>query len=242
MTRYPAVTCWIKHILEGTYSENDRILFTKFGKIKRVRIIATIIDKRQILSNQGINDDLLEDDGAGWSRLEFDLDDGTGLIRATTFNLKPENYTEIVKGDIVDIVGLIRYWNGFISITPEIIRKVDNPNMILLRTAQIIKELKSGNLEAIPEQEQIDSDNEDFSNELDIDEIFETDKDYELDELKEKIFTIIQNSTSDGNGISFNEIKSKVGISEEPLRNYLTDLEMESKIYQSEDQVYQTYQ
>ena len=43
--RYPAIRCWIKHILEGFYDENERILYSIFGKLKRIRMVTTIINK-----------------------------------------------------------------------------------------------------------------------------------------------------------------------------------------------------
>ena len=69
-------------------------------------------------------------------------------------------------------------------------------------------------------------------------ELFEGEKTSESDEFKEKIYTIIKKYTKEGRGISFEELKNSIELSEEDFKNYITDLEMESKIYQSEEGIY----
>ncbi|MFW9895813.1 MAG: hypothetical protein ACFFD7_08415, partial [Candidatus Thorarchaeota archaeon] len=48
--RNPAIHCWIKHITDSRYDENQNIFHTIFGKVKRVRIIGTIIRKTEEIS------------------------------------------------------------------------------------------------------------------------------------------------------------------------------------------------
>lgn len=230
--RFPAVQCWIKHILEGKFSESEKILYTIFGKVKRVRIVATIIEKRELINNQ------LDDDDDSNIRIEFDLDDGTGIIRAVIWGANPDHYSKYVKGDIVNFVGLIRQWKDFISLSPEIIKKIEDPNYILLKNAEIIKKIKLGEVQEIPEGI-IDSD--DMSSEIDINELFEEDNSFDPDDPKEIIYLIVEKHSADGNGISFNKLKEKVNLSDDKIRNYIRDLEMESRIYQSEKNIYQTY-
>ncbi|MFX1337594.1 MAG: hypothetical protein ACFFDK_03205 [Promethearchaeota archaeon] len=240
--RFPAVCCWIKHLLEGQYLSNDNSYLTLFGKIKRVRIIATITEKRELISTQDVDSTISSDEETDLKvNLEFKLDDGTGLIRAILFQITPDQYSDFIKGDIVDIIGRIGEWNGFPQIYPEIIKKVREPDLILLRNAEIIKEIKFGELEQIPaiikEEYEIDL----SSDEIDINELFENEKTSESDEVKERIYSIIKKYTKEGKGISFEELKNTLELSEEDFKNYLTDLEMESKIYQSEEGVYQSY-
>ena len=99
--RFPAIRCWIKHILEGSYSSEENSMFTIFGKTKRVRIIATIIDKREIITTQQNGEEMrFEDEDHSNLRIEFDLDDTTGLIRAILWRVNPEKYYDYMKGDI----------------------------------------------------------------------------------------------------------------------------------------------
>jgi RPA family protein len=242
--RFPAIRCWIKHILDGKYSAEDKVLYTIFGKVKRIRIVATIIEKREILNIQGDNDSsFLEEKNPSNLRIEFDLDDGTGLIRAILWSVSPEQYENFDKGNIVDIVGLIRHWKGYISISPEIIKMIEDPNFILLRNAEILKRIKAGDIQVIPE---IEKESEDFlideiSDEIDIKDIFEENNARESDDPKEKVYSLIEERSLNGSGISLQELKKILGISEGELKSYVRDLEMESRIYQSEENVFQTY-
>ena len=241
--RNPTVDCWIKHILEGRYSLEEKLLFTIFGKTKRVRIICTIIDKREIMSpKSGENESFIEYDENNNMRLEFDLDDGTGLIRATIWRANLAMYKGYNKGDIVDVVGLIRRWKDFKSISPEIIRKVEVPNYILLRNAEIINKIKKGEIYDIPEIEENIDDIEDISNEINVDKIFEnkvgTNR---LVDLKEKIYLIIEKYSEKGDRVSFERLKQDVEISDNELRSYINDLISESRIYEAEKNNYEAF-
>ncbi|MFO8019457.1 MAG: hypothetical protein R6U96_12575 [Promethearchaeia archaeon] len=239
--RYPAIRCWIKHLLEGNYSNEEKALYTIFGLVKRTRFVATIVDKREIIDNNpNEEDDLIDSEEDIVSRMEFDLDDGTGLIRATLWQVNPENYEYLNQGDIVDVVGLIRQWKEFTSISPEILRKIENPNYILLRNAQIIKKLKSGEIEEIPEISEEEYEIDELSDEVDIEELFEEEGKGE-DDIKGKIYSLIEEHSIEGEGINITDILMKVEIDKEELKGYIEELEMESKIYRSEGDTYQTY-
>ncbi|TFF99548.1 MAG: hypothetical protein EU540_06600 [Promethearchaeota archaeon] len=240
--RSPAIHCWIKNILDGKYSMEDKSLYTIFGKVKRVRIVATIIDKREILNTQSTESDfVLEDDNGSNLRIEFDLDDGTGLIRAILWKANPDKYKDFIKGEIVDIVGLIRSWNENIQISPEIIKKIKEPNFILLRDAEIIKKIKAGEIQEIPDIPDETLEIDEISTEIDVNSLFDDEDSLEIDNIKEEIYSVIEKHSIEGNGISFKKIKEVIQISEEKLKKYIRDLEMESRIYPSEKNVYQTY-
>jgi hypothetical protein len=187
--RFPAVRCWIIHILEGRYKSDDNSYLTIFGKIKRVRIIASIIDKRELISTQTSEEYPSSEDMDGAKlNLEFKLDDGTGLIRAVLFQVDPDQYKDYIKGDILDVVGRIGEWKGFAQIYPEIIKKIKEPNYILLRNAEIIKKIKFGELKQIPDIHEEDYEIDISSDEIDINELFEGEKNFEFDEFKKKIY------------------------------------------------------
>jgi hypothetical protein len=160
------------------------------------------------------------------------------LIRATIWRANPEDYNDLVSGDIVDVTGILRNWKGFVSLSPDFIKKVDDPNFKLLLDAEIIKRIKFGDIYEIPEyeSEQIDE----IPDEFDIESMFDEEESYEEeDENKIRIIEIIREKSSDGEGVSFKDLKSIIDISEKDLRTYLQELEIESKIYESETNVYQ---
>ncbi|MFW9771042.1 MAG: hypothetical protein ACFFFB_19850 [Candidatus Heimdallarchaeota archaeon] len=229
--RLPAIRCWIKHLIEGQFSSENNMLRTIFGEIKRIRITGTIIEKRIRVTTQ-LSDDLQsqyknEDSNM---RIEFDLDDGTGLIQAIKWEIDPEAYKEFEKGVMVEIIGLINYKYEKISISIEIIKKVRKLNLILLRDAEIIKKLKSYDNIILQEKE-------DFGSDL----TFLTSPVNQSDESKENVFSIIEKFSRTENGISLKNLIHLIEIPEETLKRHIRELEMESKIYQSEKNIYQSY-
>ncbi|MHA2088918.1 MAG: hypothetical protein ACW972_11615, partial [Promethearchaeota archaeon] len=63
--RFPAISCWIKHITESKYDEKKNIFHTIFGNVKRVRLTGTIIEKTEEITeiddyNFGLEDESKE--------------------------------------------------------------------------------------------------------------------------------------------------------------------------------------
>jgi hypothetical protein len=237
--RAPAIHCWIKHILEGQYDQNEKFFYTIFGHVKRIRIIATIIDKKEQLietteQNMEFNDELDSN-----LRIDFDLDDGTGRIRAIIRNIDPEKYNKFTKGNIVDVMGRVSKYNDFISLWIESMRKVKEPNLVLLRDAEIIKRIKSGEIQEIPE---LAENFEEFSDEIDVTTLFEKKTNFsEQNEIKEKIFSLIEQTSAEGKGINFERLKREIKISDNDLRTFLNDLILESRIYKSDNDNFESF-
>jgi len=216
--RNPAIQCWIKHVLEGQYNEEEKFFYTIFGDVKRIRFIATIIDKREKLVDSNEVDMGIEEDSNSNVRLDFDLDDSTGVIRAIIRNVNPENYISFDKGDIVDVIGRISKYGDFVSLWIEIINKVEEPKIN-----------KGKNIE-------------EFSDEIDVATLFENEGDViERDDKKEKIYLIIEEYSARGGGINFEKLKQEVKLSDSELRTYLNDLILESRIYESDNDNFETF-
>ncbi len=81
----PAIRCWVKHLVEGRYNAKDKSLFTIFGALKRVRLVATITNKEEFVSKRpnDINSTTEEID----TNLRFEFEDGTGIISAVNLFL-----------------------------------------------------------------------------------------------------------------------------------------------------------
>jgi hypothetical protein len=92
-------------------------------EISRARIMGTIVGR------------FIADDG---NFASLTLDDGTETIRMKTFKTtKPLDGFDV--GNVVDAIGKIREYMGEIYMIPEIVTKIDNPNMELLRKLELIK-------------------------------------------------------------------------------------------------------
>ena len=229
MIRFPTIRVWIKNVNEGIYDEAENAFLTIFGKVKRVSIIATIIEKREInLTNQSDSPYAID----GYSS-NFELDDGTGIISCVKWNMPLEEYESIKLGDLVLIIGLLRSRFGLPTLTIEILKKIRDPNDLLLHDALIIKRIKSGDIETLPSKEQ------------DFDEIeFETEKinnkeDINTeDSLKAKILNLIQKNSEKSKGTHLNDLKIDLQITEKKLKGFIRDLEYEGKIFLSDENTY----
>ncbi len=233
---FPAIRCWIKHLLEGKYNAEEKSLFTIFGALRRMRLVATITSREDFVSNTSTGD--LS------TNLRFELEDGTGLISAVKWDVDLDKHEDLNKGDIVDLLGRVGFYGETVQISNiKLIKKVKNPNYILLRDAEIIKKIKSGNIHEIPIDSETDEEFsfDNTSDEIRIDKIFGEDQPSEVDKLKEKIFSIIYEYSQDGNGISLKDLQFKLQIPENKLRTYINDLAMESRIYPTEENIYQSY-
>ena len=242
----PAIRCWVKHLVEGKYSAKEKSLFTIFGALKRIRIVATITNKEEFLSKRA--NDINSPTEEVSTNLRFELDDGTGIISAIKWDIDPDKYRDINIGHVVDVLGRV----GYYSERPQLgnivsIKKITNPNYVLLREAEVIKKIKFGEIQEIPEVEESDSDIEEdsffdnISDDIDVDKLFGESEPSKIDSIKEKIFSTIYEYSQDGNGISLQELQTRLQIPENKLRTHINDLVMESRIYPTEENIYQSY-
>ncbi len=69
----------------------------------------------------------------------FTLDDGSGQIRIKIFGDDAKKFGGITQGQTVVIIGVLRYWNNELYISPEIIKEQDT-KYLLLRKIELDKE------------------------------------------------------------------------------------------------------
>jgi len=126
-------------IFEEIEGANKRLKFVELGdkKIQRINIIANVIDKYE---------------SEGERRFaSITLDDGSGQIRARVFGEDLAKFSDIVQGDTLLIVGVLRFFNNETYILPELIKKQD-PRYLLVRKLEIDKSFSSINMPK-PKQE-----------------------------------------------------------------------------------------
>ncbi len=242
----PAIRCWIKHLLEGRYNATENSLYTIFGILKRVRFVATITNREEFMSKR--NTDIDSPTEEVNTNLRFELDDGTGIISAVKWDVDVENYGDLNKGVLVDVLGRIGFFSEKVQINNiAFIKQIKDPNYVLLREADVIKKIKSGDLFDIPEDtgtgSELEEDSffDDIPSDIDVEKLFSETKSPKVDKVKEEIFTIIFEYSQDGNGISLEELQQRTNVSETKLRTYINDLVMESRIYPTEENIYQSY-
>ncbi|MFH1787456.1 MAG: OB-fold nucleic acid binding domain-containing protein [archaeon] len=149
-----------KPIIDG-----ERFSFLELGnkQIVRVNVIGNIIDKYE---------------SEGESRFtSFTLDDGSGQIKLRVFADAVDKFKNIIQGQTVLVIGILRIWNNELYITPEIIREQD-PKYLLIRKIEIEKERNKNSTPVQREQ---------------------------INAIKDKILEKIKNSEEDG-GIEIDKL------------------------------------
>ena len=104
-----------KPIIDG-----ERFSFLELGdkKIVRVNVVGNIVDRYQ---------------SEGESKyISLTLDDGSGQIRLKIFGDNVEKFKDIVQGQTILVIGVLRSFNNETYISPEIIKQMD-PRYLLIR-------------------------------------------------------------------------------------------------------------
>jgi len=174
---------WVKK--EGM--EPSFIVTPQGEKVARARILGTVMGKF-----------VSEDE----SFASATLDDGSDTIRAKTFKtVKPLDTVAV--GDLVDVIGKVREWNGEIYIIPEVVYKVENPNIELLRRLEIA---------AKPQEAE--------TGEIHVDQ---------TEDLRKELLQIIESSAE---GISYDSLIQKSGRKEQEVEKIINDLLAEGVCYE----------
>jgi RPA family protein len=120
---------WVKKEGEAGF------VLTSYGEmVFRAWLIATVIKK---FSSEDSN------------FISIILDDGTDTIRAKIWHNEKTSkkifdaLSALQAGDLIDIIGKVREYDGEIYITPEIISKVEDPNLQTLRRLEILRKIKT---------------------------------------------------------------------------------------------------
>jgi len=115
----------IADIVNGEFVKNDagEFLRAKNGKeLSRIRILGRIVEK--FVSNDG-------------NYAALTLDDGTETMRAKFFQQSVSGITNVIAGDLIDIFGFVREYEGEVYIAPLIMKKISDSNYETLRKLEL---------------------------------------------------------------------------------------------------------
>ncbi len=123
--------------------EADKLRFVEIADkhIVRVNVIANVTDK------------YIQDGEKKFGSLT--LDDGSGQIKAKVFGEDIEMFSKFSQGDTVLVIGLLRFWNNEVYITPEIMKKKETSYLLLRKVeieAEMPKTLEKGQLTAMKDK------------------------------------------------------------------------------------------
>ena len=184
---------WVK--MEGM--EPSFIETAQGEKVSRARIMGTVVSR------------FVSEDG---NFASVTLDDSTDTIRAKAF--KEITVLEPVEiGDLVDMIGKVREYNEEIYVIPEVVKKVSDPNLELLRRADLLRKGVSAS-QSPAERAAVSAD---------------TEKEKKQGSLREDVLKLIESS---GEGISYSEILEKMDAKEEDVESVINELLSEGVCYE----------
>jgi RPA family protein len=173
-------------------------------ELSRVRVLATVVDK------------FVSDTGSFGS---LTLDDGSDTVQARVFREDLEKIGAIRPGDLVDLIGRVREYNGENYIALETAARVEDPNWELVRKLELYMRPEGGVVVAAAEAQE-----ENASGPLVEEESISEDKSILVLNLLEEL--------DEGDGVGYGELLSKGSLSETELEDILGDLMGSGDIYE----------
>ncbi len=235
-------------IVRGSYTKQEgfepNYVITPYGlTASRVRILGTVVDTY-------VNED--ESYGA------LTLDDGTETIRAKFFQ-DLDMMQGFEEGDIVEVVGKVKKYDGETYVNPEMVVERD-ANHEMLREVEV-KEMRENWEEYVETAEEMDADEESIVQELQgkglkereargvlefLEEDFEEEDrspapvdtggeesggEEEGDSHREDVLNAIE-TVDEGEGAEYGDIQEEAGVGEEVLEDVINDLLSDGTCYE----------
>ncbi|MCF2135756.1 MAG: hypothetical protein K9W43_00780 [Candidatus Thorarchaeota archaeon] len=124
--RMTAIRCEVSDIINGTFDKEDgpRVISPYGVEMRRVALIGFVVGQ---YSSEGFS--------------SITLDDGSGTIRSKGWGGDAQALSSIAQGSFVLIIGKIREYEGERYIAPEIIRSVDDSNILTLHKLERLRTL-----------------------------------------------------------------------------------------------------
>lgn len=211
--RQTAFKLWISNILVSRYtkgSEQFEAGYIDFDnkKISRVNLIGSVIDRSD-----------------GNNYVSFILDDSSGSIRLKSWNEEASSFSSVQVGDLVLVIGKIKEYNNQVYVTPEIIKKLDNPLWLRVRKLELINLYGEPSRvdishveEAVSDEEVVGVVEEKVTNEIPIN-------------MREKIISLIE-GLDRGEGVPLSEVVIGSGLAENEVSSVVNDLIKEGEIFE----------
>lgn len=223
--RWIAYKMNIKDITENHYSEEGFLVFGQV-QVQRVRVAGSVVQKF-----------IADDDKYGF----FILDDGTETIRIRSFQDSIDLIKQVEIGDLVDVFGRLRQYEEEIYVIPEIVKKIDDPNMYFLRKLELKKQSKKMN--AQPAEKTSDEKTSPAVHGVEddvIEEVLETRAaSKEKSEPKQEEQTTPRRKVVDciarydrGEGVEIGKLTTGCGLPEDIVEKVLTELMNEGEIFE----------
>lgn len=216
--RQTAYKIWISDLVNGEFINPEGEWDPSYVKVKnlnvsRVNIIANAIDKYK---NEDSN------------HISLTLDDGSDNISLKTWNEDSKLLNNVEIGDMILVIARVKEYNNKIYLTPEIVRKLDKPEWMILRKKELVSEYGERKQVINSEHETEQEFQDDMLPKITEESIFEEEP---SNALRQKLLnTIEKNDKGDGADLAKVIFESK--IKETKAQNLIYDLLKEGEIFE----------
>ncbi|WP_371801941.1 hypothetical protein [Candidatus Lokiarchaeum ossiferum] len=262
--RHPAKRTFIGDLIEGQWNDEEKILSTRYGNLKRVRLCGTLINKKEVVE-QNSEDSFLAESFESNSRLSFQIDDGTGQLWGTIWGIEQNEYDHLLKGDLIDFVGIVRFYKSNVAVTAEFVRKIKDPNNLIYHNLEVLRKRKLDQSFEISKSPQNDFTDFDFNptEEKTIPNIQEFESQspppMKINPVRDQVITKSNESAvfdnldqndqivdyilkqDSGDGVSIKQIAEHFSIEINHLQSILEQLSQDVRIYKSQPGHYSSY-
>ncbi len=213
--RQTAYKVWIADLVNGEFINPEGEWVPSFVQIKdkkvsRVNVIANIISKYK-------NDDS--------SYISLTIDDGSDNIQVKAWNEDTKLLEKVNIGDTILTVGRVRQYNDQIYLVPEIIRRLEKPEWLVLRRKELLNEFGDRK-----QTEKVETREDHTEAQTQPKIIEETVEDSSFGE-RQKLLNAIEKHDS-GEGADINQIVEELKINEQTTTNLIQDLLKEGEIFE----------
>ncbi len=241
LTRSTAFKVAVRDVVEGEFVrtedkwESNYVVTSSKERVSRLRILASVVSKFE---------------GENGNYIFVVLDDGTDTIAVKAFGEEMDMLQEIQLGDIVDVVGKVKEYQGEHYVNPEYVRKIEDPNWELVRKLELLlakgAERKADSITApsrgMEEQGEV---KEEVVSEGAVAQAEGGEVEVRTGELPEKVNGEKEGGNGDkpailrligkldeGDGVKYVTLLKESKLDEEPLEAILTELMQDGDIYE----------
>ena len=215
--RQTAYKVWIADIINGEYTNppgewEPSYIQVREKRVSRVNIVANVVSKYQ-------NEDS--------SYISLTIDDGSDNVQLKAWNEDTKPLEKANIGDTILTISRVRQYNDQIYLVPEIVRKLEKPEWLVLRKKELISEYGERKQQETTIKETTQETPQENPQPV-IEE--ETIQDTSSSE-RQKLLNIIEEH-DEGEGVEIHQIVEVLKMDEQGTQSIIQDLLKEGEIFE----------
>jgi RPA family protein len=225
--RGTAVKLRVGEVLEGEFHrgegqmEPNYLLLSQRGKVSRVRLLGTIVSR------------FMSEDQ---KYATLTLDDGTDTIALRAFREEVEIFREVKIGDDVDVIGKVKEYEGERYVSPEIVRRLEDPHWELVRRLELFLEEERLREEGTPSPQRTERSERGSVEEEVVEGLREEggasdEEPQAAPDQKMLVLELIERLGGEG-GVKYLTLLEESGLSDEELEEVLSEMMGDGEIYE----------